>query len=75
MMYQDFFTLGGYGYFVWPSFAITLVTCFLYFVKIKKELKKQEKLFLNEFKHSNVIVSKKFKEEKISKEVLPVSSF
>ena len=74
-MYQELFTLGGYGYFVWPSFAFTLVTCFLYFIKVKKELKKQEKVFLNEFKHLNLIDDKKLKEEKVSKEVLPVSSF
>ena len=23
-MYQELFTLGGYGYFVWPSFVFTL---------------------------------------------------
>ena len=75
MMYQELFTLGGYGHFVWPSFAFTLVICVFYFIKIKKELKKQEKVFLNEFKHSNAIVAKTLKEEKVIKEVLPVSSF
>ena len=74
-MYQEFFTLGGYGYYVWPSFVFTLIPCVLYFIKIKKELKKQEKAFLNEFKNSNVIITKTLKEEKVIKEVLPVSSF
>jgi len=43
--------LGGYGQFVWPAFIFTFVGCFLLYLKTKKELKKQEKMFLIEFKH------------------------
>ncbi len=75
MMYQEFFVLNGYGYFVWPSFIFTLAYCFLYYVKTKKELKKQEKVFLNEFKYSSFAEYKTLKEEKIVKEFLPTSSF
>ena len=75
MMYQEFFILNGYGYFVWPSFIFTLVFCFLYYIKTKKELKKQEKVFLNEFKYSNFTQYKTLKEKKITKEVLSTSSF
>ena len=74
-MYQELFTLGGYGHFVWPSFIFTLVTCFLYYMKTKKELKNQEKLFISEFKYSNVTKTNTFKEKKVAKEVLPASSF
>ena len=49
-MYQELFILGGYGFFVWPSFIFTLATCFIFYLKTKKELKKQEKIFLSEFK-------------------------
>ena len=69
-MYQELFILGGYGFFVWPSFIFTLATCFIFYLKTKKELKKQEKIFLSEFKYSNVKISKKFKEKKVTKEVL-----
>ena len=73
-MYQELFILGGYGFFVWPSFIFTLATCFIFYLKTKKELIKQEKIFLSEFKYSNVKISKKFKEKKVTKEVLSGSS-
>ena len=74
-MYQELFILGGYGHFVWPSFVFTLVTCFLYYIKTKKELQKQEKVFISEFKYSNVTRTNTFKEKKVAKEVLSVNSF
>ena len=73
-MYQELFILGGYGVFVWPSFIFTLASCFIFYLKTKKELKKQEKIFLSEFKYLNVKISKKFKEKKVTKEVLSGSS-
>ena len=42
--------LGGYGQFVWPAFIFSFVSCFILYIKIKKEFKKQEKMFLKEFK-------------------------
>ena len=54
-MNLDLFILGGYGQFVWPAFIFTFVICFYLYLKTKKELKKQEKLFLNEFKQSQTI--------------------
>ena len=74
-MYQELFILGGYGHFVWPSFVFTLVTCFLYYIKTKKELQKQEKVFISEFRYLNVKKTNTFKEKKVAKEVLPASSF
>ena len=44
--------LGGYGQFVWPAFIFTFVSCFTLYIKIKKEFKKQEKMFLKEFKQT-----------------------
>ena len=74
-MYQELFILGGYGYFVWPSFVFTLLTCFLYYVKTKQELKKQEKVFMREFNYSNAVRANTLKEKKNIKEVLSASSF
>ena len=42
--------LHGYGQFVWPAFIFTFVSCFALYAKTKKEFKKQEKMFLKEFK-------------------------
>ena len=49
-MNLDLFILGGYGQFVWPAFIFTFLICFYLYLKTKKELQKQEKLFLKEFR-------------------------
>ena len=49
-MSLEFLILGGYGQFVWLAFIFTFVSCFILYIKIKKEFKKQEKMFLKEFK-------------------------
>ena len=51
-MNLEFLILGGYGQFVWPAFIFTFVSCFTLYIKIKKEFKKQEKMFLKEFKQT-----------------------
>ena len=49
-MNLEFLILGGFGQFVWPAFIFTFVSCFVLYVKTKKEFQKQEKMFLKEFK-------------------------
>ena len=49
-MNLSLFILGGYGQFVWPAFIFTFLICFYLYLKTKKELQKQEKLFLKEFR-------------------------
>ena len=51
-MNLSLFILGGYGQFVWPAFIFTFLICFYLYLKTKKELQKQEKLFLKEFNQS-----------------------
>lgn len=48
-MELNFLILNGYGQFVWPAFVFTFVSCFVLYLKTKKDLKKQEKVFFNEF--------------------------
>ena len=62
--------LNGYGQFVWPAFIFTFVSCFLLYLKTKKELKKQEKMFLIEFKQTPVAKIEDAKQKELSKEVL-----
>ena len=69
-MNTEFLTLGGYGQFVWPAFIFTFVSCFLLYLKTKKELNKQEKLFLIEYKQVAAAKIKVAKQKKLSKEVL-----
>ena len=49
-MNLELLILGGYGQFVWSAFIFTFVSCFVLYVKTKKEFQKQEKMFLKEFK-------------------------
>ena len=46
----EFLVLGDYGYFVWPAFIFAFVSCFMLYLKTKRELKKQEKIYLIKFK-------------------------
>ena len=66
----ELLTLDGYGQFVWPAFIFTFVSCFLLYLKTKKELNKQEKLFLLEYKQVTAAKIKVAKQKKLLKEVL-----
>ena len=47
-MILNFFTMNGYGLFVWLSFSITILTCLVIYYKTVKTLKKYEKEFAKE---------------------------
>ena len=49
-MNLEIFLFNGYGYFVWLAFIFTFLSCLFLYIKTKKELKKQEKIFLRHFK-------------------------
>ena len=70
----EFFILGGYGQFVWPAFTFTFVSCVILYIKTKKELQRQEKMFLKVYKRLHAAEIKTTKEKKIAKEVLSGSS-
>ena len=66
----EFLVLGGYGSFVWPAFIFTFVSCFLLYLKTKKEFKMQEKMFLIEFKQVPVRKTELSKRKELPKEIL-----
>ena len=68
MNFETFF-LNGYGQFVWPAFIFTFFCCFHLYKKTLKKFKKQEKIFLGEFKQLQV-QNVKIKKEKIIKQTL-----
>ena len=70
----EFLDLGGYGNFVWPAFIFTFVSCFLLYIKTKKELKRQEKMFLIEFKQIPIVKIEVAKQKELLKKVLSSSS-
>ena len=69
-MNLEFFILGGYGQFVWPAFIFTFISCVALYKMTKKELQKQEKIFLTEYKELHTARIKSTEENKIAKEVL-----
>jgi heme exporter protein D len=66
----DLLFLGGYGRFVWPAFIFTFASCFLLYLKTKKELKKHEKMFLINLKQIPARKIKVAKQKALSKEAL-----
>ena len=71
---MELLVLDGYGIFVWPAFIFAFVSCFLLYLKTKKEFKRQEKFFLIEFKQIPVKKTRVSKQKELSKEVLSGSS-
>ena len=69
-MNLEFFILGGYGQFVWPAFVFSFVSCAVFFIKAKKELQKQEKIYLNKYGKFNTIKTQTTEKNKTSKEIL-----
>ena len=69
-MYLEFLILGGYGQFVWPAYIFTFVSCFLFYLKTKNELKRQEKMFLIKFKQMPVSQIEVDDQKEPSKEIL-----
>ncbi len=68
-MESNLFTLGGYGQFVWPAFIFTFVSCLALYLKTKKELQKQEKMFFNDLKELEAEKIKIFKDKENIQEV------
>ena len=66
----EFLILGGYGQFVWPAFIFTFVSCFILYVKTKKEFQKQEKIFIQKYGQFNIQKIKTSQKEEIAIEAL-----
>ena len=62
-MSLNFLTLDGYGLFIWPAYIFTFLCFISLYAKNKKALKKQEKMFLNEFKLMRSVKIKAVKEK------------
>ena len=69
-MMTNLIYLGGYGQFVWPAFIFTFLSCFFLYVKTKRELQEQEKIYMNEFKKLRTLEIKTVEAKKEKKEVL-----
>ena len=69
-MSLELIVLGGYGQFVWPAFIFSFVSCLYLYLKTKKELKEQEKIFLDEFKQFRGIIVEALPKKEYTKKAL-----
>ena len=69
-MNLDFFALGGYGQFVWSAFTFTFLSCLILYLKTKKELQKQEKIFLKEYEQLYTVKIKSAERKKNTRQTL-----
>ena len=67
-MHLEILNLGGYGQFVWPAFIFTFISCLTLYIKTRKELKKQEKIFSRDFIQIKTIEIKTTADKPINKE-------
>jgi len=73
-MNLEFLFLGGYGQFVWSAFIFSFVSCTVLLIKSKKELAKQEKMYLNEYVELKTAKIQTNIEKKNTKKILSGSS-
>ncbi len=73
-MNLELLILGGYGQFVWPAFIFTFLNCLILYLKTKKEIKKQEKIFFSEYKQLHAEKIKTFERKKDIKEAFSTST-
>ena len=58
-MIQNLIFMNGYGFFVWLSFAITLLACVIVYYKTYRTLQKYEKAFAKDLKKLSELERKK----------------
>ena len=73
-MALELLILGGYGQFVWPAFIFTFASCLIFYVKTKKELRKQEKMFMSGYNQTQISSIEIVERKEITKEALSGTS-
>ena len=73
-MNLEFIFLGGYGQFVWPAFIFSFTICLMLYLKTKRELKRQEKIFFNEYRQLHTTKIKTSKGKNTAIETLSAST-
>ena len=73
-MHLDILFFNGYAAFIWPAFMFTLVSFLILYIKTRKELNKQENIYLKEYKQLNTIKIKSVKNKGIIEQALSGNS-
>ena len=72
-MFKELLTMNGYGQFVWPAFSFFFASCCYLYIKTKSELKRQERIFMLEFKEAQARKIEFIKEKESTEEALSVN--
>ena len=72
-MFIELLTMNGYGQFVWTAFMFSFVSFLYLYLKTSIEFKKQEKIYLMEFKEIEARKIEFTKRKKSTVEALSVN--
>ena len=73
-MILEFLAMNGYGFYVWMSFGIVLISCTLVYARTKKTLKKYEKEYLKELKSLSYIQQQNIiKKSRVANQIYAIS--
>jgi len=74
-MITEFIQMNGYGFYVWLSFSVVIISCAIVYYKTKKTLKKYEKEFLVELESLSIKEKNKaLKTSKVAQQILAANS-
>ena len=74
-MITEFIQMNGYGFYVWLSFSVVIISCAIVYYKTKKTLKKYEKEFLVELETlSTREKNKVLRTSKVAQQILVTNS-
>ena len=72
-MFSEFFSMNGYGQFVWTAFIFSFASCLYLYLKTRIEFKKQEKIYFSQF---GMVETKRIqfnKRKKSTEDALPIN--
>ena len=74
-MMIEFISMNGYGFYVWMSFSIVIISCAVVYYRTKKTLKKYEQEFLVELDALSIEKKNKMlKTSKVAQQILAANS-
>ena len=74
-MITEFIQMNGYGFYVWLSFSVVIISCAIVYYKTKRTLKKYEKEFLVELETlSTREKNKVLRTSKVAQQILVTNS-
>tara|TARA_B100001250_G_scaffold413499_1_gene447853 strand:- start:916 stop:1149 length:234 start_codon:yes stop_codon:yes gene_type:complete len=74
-MIANFFSMNGYGLYIWLSFGVVIMSCAIIYLKTRRTLRKYEKEFLIEIENLSEIERQRvLYNSKTAKQILATTS-